>query len=74
MVINVEEVEKAGIIHAIRVAIVRVNTVVKQAFDSVHPYTRDLDWYGIVKHDIEVLKGLKIILDKLEGKRKENDK
>lgn len=66
MVINIGEIEKVGITHALRVAMGRINCSLRTAFDGCHPDRNDLDWYKWVEDDIGVLKELKLLLDRIE--------
>lgn len=68
MVINIGEIEKVGITHALRVAMGRISCSLTTAFDGFRPDRHDLNWYKWVEDDIGVLKELKRLLDRLEEK------
>lgn len=66
MVINIGDIEKVGITHALRVAIDRINRSLANTFNNCHPDRHTLDWYRKVENDIDVMKELKQLLDRLE--------
>lgn len=71
MVIDIGEIEKVGITHALRVAMGRINHSLRRAFDGCHPDRNGLDWYELVEDDIGVMKELKHLLDRIEEKEVE---
>ena len=66
MIINIGDIEKVGITHAIRVAIGRINSSLATAFNNCHPDRHNKNWYRLVEDDIGVMKELKQHLDRLE--------
>jgi hypothetical protein len=74
MIINIGDIEKVGITHALRVAIGRINSSLATAFNNCHPDRHNLDWYKRVEDDISVMKELKQLLDRLEEQEKSLEK
>ena len=66
MIINIGDVEKVCITHAIRVAMGRINSSLAIAFSTCHPDRHNMDWYRRVEDDISVMKELKQLLDRIE--------
>lgn len=66
MIIDIGEIEKVGIAHALRVAMAYVNNSLRDAFNTCHPDRYELDWYRTVEDKIGVMKKLKLLLDRIE--------
>ena len=66
MVINIGDIEKTGITHAIRVAMGKINRSLARAFDNCHPDRYNEKWYRWVEDEIGAMKELKNLLDRLE--------
>lgn len=66
MVINIGEIEKVGITHALRIAMAYVNNSLRDEFDICHPDRYKLDWYRVIEDKIGVMKELKRLLDRIE--------
>ena len=66
MIIDIGEIEKVGITHALRVAMAYVNNSLRDAFNTCHPDRYELDWYRTVEDKIGVMKELKRLLDRIE--------
>lgn len=66
MIINIGDIEKVGITHALRVAMGRINSSLAIVFNNCHPEIHDLNWYKRIEDDISVMKELKQLLDRLE--------
>ena len=66
MIINICDNDKTCIIHALCVAMGRINSSLATTFSNCHPDRHDLKWYKLVEDDICVMKQLKHLLDKLE--------
>ena len=73
MIINIGDIEKVGITHAIRVAIGRINSLLATAFSDCHADRHTMDWYKWVEDNIRVMKELKQLLDRIEEDKGEND-
>ena len=73
MIINIGDIEKVGITHAIRVAMGRINSSLATAFSTCHADRHSMDWYKRVEDDISVMKELKQLLDRLEEKEGESN-
>lgn len=71
MIITIRENEKQNITHALRAAMGRINHTLATAFDNCHPDRHSLNWYRRVESDISVMKELKQLLDRIEGKEQE---
>ncbi len=56
MIINICDIEKVGITHAVRVAMGRINSSLATAFSTCHPDRHNMDWYRRVEDDIIVMK------------------
>lgn len=67
MIINIGDIEKVGIEHALRVAIGMSSRKLRDAFDCCHPDRISLDWYKRIEDDIGVMKELKRLLDLIEA-------
>jgi hypothetical protein len=66
MVINIGDIEKVGITHAILVAMGKINRSLASAFDNCHPDRYNEEWYKWVEDEIGAMKELKQLLDRLE--------
>lgn len=73
MIINIGDIEKVGITHALRVAMGRINNSLATAFNNCHPDIHNLDWYKRVEDDISVMKELKQLLDRIEENKGETN-
>ena len=73
MIINIGDIEKVGITHAIRVAMGRINGSLATAFSDCHADRHNMNWYKRVEDDIRVMKELKQLLDRIEKDKGEND-
>ena len=73
MIINIGDIEKVGITHAIRVAMGRINGSLATAFSDCHADRHTMDWYKRVEDYISVMKELKRLLDRIEEDKGEND-
>lgn len=66
MIVNIDDVNKVGITHAIRVAVDRMNSCLATAFNDCHPDRRNMEWYRKAEDYISVMKELKKLLDMIE--------
>ena len=74
MIINIGDIEKVGITHAIRVAMGRINGSLATAFSSTcHADRYSMDWYKRIEDDISVMKELKQLLDRIEEEKGESN-
>lgn len=66
MIINIGDIEKVGITHALRVAMGIMNSSLATAFNNCHPDRNNMNWYRRVEDYIDVMKELKQLLDRIE--------
>lgn len=66
MIINIGDIEKVGITHALRVAMGKINSSLASAFNTCHPDRYNLEWYKYVERELDAMKEIKRLLDKLE--------
>ena len=66
MIINIGDIEKVGITHAIRVAMSEISELLKSAFSNCLPDKNNVNWYRWVEDRVDALKELKQLLDRIE--------
>ena len=71
MILNIGDIEKVGITHALRVAIGEINKTMSEAFSTCHPDRHNLNWYKWVEGRIDVMKELQQLLIRIEEPNKE---